>query len=488
MDVDSIRNIEFGLSDGTEEAREFHDKIGDMFFDNDNYISKLYTPRIHMIVGRKGTGKSILLNVFINKLKRGGNSAQIYTMKKLVARKLRLLGYTSIAEEEADLFWQYVLLELLVNQVINEGKLTVLERESLEASLNRLTTAISGGTENTSKKTTGGLSVKDMGISRNVEGSVQTTFIASRNYYDNYDKIYNSLKQQIKSSKMQFVVAIDDLDELSDGLSNEKFLYLSNKFIAAIHNLNADLRDDDIKAKFIVTLRSDLMDSLQKDANNLAKYVNDSAINVNWFMPNKQIKPYDIPLAKMILHKMEASLSHLKHQSYEIQYYKMFTGLDNKTENKNHINLLLRFSFGRPRDVIMFLKAYQAQYPNDNSFDLKKMEASTYDYAKSFYSELLNEMALSEYKQELHIVLGAIARIKKRNLWFSELVSKIHDEEEKINENVIRLVIQQLYKYGAIGIRTNKSIEFSYREGSPENFDFDKRMGIHYAIAKYFSL
>lgn len=497
MKTTKIKDIDFGQDDGATEVKR-SEKINEMFFDDDNYIEKLSTGNVEIIQGRKGSGKSILANFFAKKAGEEGNSAKVKPMLLLKKKKLALLGERIISEEEANIFWQYVLLDLLIDQYKSDFDLKSKQIANLSTAQSSIKMVIGEITTNTTVGGQAEVGVRTGLFGGKASGKASKSTVRHQetrkiDYVDNFESLYESFSNQIRREKKRVYLIIDDLDELAAGLEYAQFIRLSLKFIEAIHELNTLFEDDGIKVRIIGTLRSDLVEAMNKTANNLAKTMNDSSINLTWITPTKMDQPWNLAISKMILTKARASNQALKGLSLQRQYRTFFTfsGNDQSAPINAHMNFIMRSGFGRPRDVFMLLKEYQGLYPDDLWIDLKRLISIQKRYSHKFYSELQNEMNLNEDKDKLYsLIEDTIVNLGHKNFYLNELFEVWKNDTGLDEEKSFRGLIKELYIYGILGIRKGKGVVFSHYEGAPlpKEFPLNTKMTVHNAIAIHLSI
>lgn len=101
-----IKEINFGNSDGQLEAAE--DNFIELFYKRPDY-EQLKTTKCFLILGRKGTGKTILSAYFSNQSK--DNEKYIVNQKfpnDFKQKKLISFAQNDINHDDLSLFWEYV--------------------------------------------------------------------------------------------------------------------------------------------------------------------------------------------------------------------------------------------------------------------------------------------------------------------------------------------------------------------------------------------
>lgn len=97
-----ISDIDFGNIDGREEAKL--DNFEALFYEKDDNYSDLFNFNKFLILGRKGVGKTILVNY----LKKNNKNVSLLDISDVVSRKLQIFHSEDIKKDEMDSFWEYV--------------------------------------------------------------------------------------------------------------------------------------------------------------------------------------------------------------------------------------------------------------------------------------------------------------------------------------------------------------------------------------------
>lgn len=485
-----INDIFLGKTDGANEAKQVN--FEDLFYDGDGWYDELNETDKFLVTGRKGTGKSILINYFSKKIKSKKNISEIYQTSRVMERKLSIIGNNRIKDEEMGAFWHFILLDFLLKLVLKEVRGSLFSRGK---ELQKTVKELDFGLQNlmvTDKIDASIGANSNHGISANIGGvSEETKQFNKIEYYDKIDELQDALFKVIKNSRKNFYMIFDDLDELSSKFAGkEYFIKMIKSFLTELKNFNEDLYSYDLSSKVIATLRTDVINQLQIEGSNLAKLTKDSAIEMKWSSPRQKTDPWTVPIAKMVLNKIRVSLPEYK-TSNNRELYKLFFEDNTKRKlEKTAIDYILQNSFGRPRDIVLFLSDYKKMFPEDNRFGYRKLTQSLGEFSKDFYNELQNEMSISSLKDEQLEFLDKIRNSKVREYTFEEINNLLYNGEKE--KEKLEKLITSLYKLGILGVvkgdRGNKTYEFYYRDGAPEQPSFANRFLLHAAIKRYLSI
>lgn len=119
-----IGKLFLGEVDGeTEAQREGFDEL---FYVQDDTYDQLLDGEKFLIIGRKGTGKTILANYLKRKidLRNGNNYCCIKGANDLNLYKLIKLGESDIDREQGELAWEYILYSMLADIVIDNHNIS----------------------------------------------------------------------------------------------------------------------------------------------------------------------------------------------------------------------------------------------------------------------------------------------------------------------------------------------------------------------------
>lgn len=500
-----ISGISFGYSDGKNEARQ--PNFESLFYDGSGYYRTLRNdPLKYLVVGRKGTGKTILVRYFMKKMQEEKNTfSKFIVAGDFTSEKLKNFDYVSIREEEREIFWRYLILSELTSMVVENEK-GILSRKwvsklkELDKNLAyKLEEMVRENTANTQVK--GSLSEHGASISAGVDGGEKSTAkLVPASYFSQTDELMKTLLQVMKRVRSRYFFFFDDLDEIKlsslqkvDGENNVTVLAkLLNDFVSALSYVNDKLLDINSKSRVISTLRKDVADQMQFYGSNINKVITDNGINITWFSPMIKDTPQNTPLGKLVLHKIRVSIDSY-HDVDDKELFDMVFHKGTKA-NANPFRFIVNRGFGRPRDVIQYLNSIKEKFPNSISITYRMAEQVQSEYCSWFYSELQNEISILERHKSISSTIDAIKKNGKVTFNYETLSASIDDNsDEVLNRDGLKKDLKSLFTLGAIGNHQKKKglkkpiIEYSYRDGT-DNPDFSKNFIVHPALKIYLSL
>ncbi|MGN5467855.1 P-loop ATPase, Sll1717 family [Lactiplantibacillus plantarum] len=490
--MNELKNIKFGNADGKKEARR--ENFESLFYDNDGYFEKLCDPDKFLVIGRKGTGKTLLLEYFKKYMRQRKNTfVGSENMSSFISTKLKNFEGSDIRPEERTLFWQYFLLKKFTGLILdNEKAIQRLKSRSfkeLKKIDKSVQTTLQTITEN--NKVNGAATVGLTAVDAKVGAEQSETQVRMpAKYYSNFDELLERVNVFIRTTKHAYYLTIDDIDELNGAVKNkEDFYSLTIAFINALDKVNDGLWTRQQNGKVVATLRTDLLDELNKRSDNLSKIIFDSSVKINWFSTLGQ---FDNPLMKMVLHKVRASIKSYDNLSDKELFGRLFPSARSGTNS--FVEYLMKKSFGRPRDIVFFLSTYTSMFGESTHFEYKKLPFCVPPYVAFFYQDLENEINILSNRDEVLSTLNLIQRQKARMFDFEKIngyFRKNVDDFPKIKN--LKEGLKSLFKLGVIGTvftrkRKSNVYEFSYREGTETELDTNATFVVHDAIKERLSL
>lgn len=485
----SVKDIDFGNIDGREEAKL--DNFEALFYEKDNYYSELLNSTKFLILGRKGVGKTILVNYIKKKnIKNSDLLINLLDISDVTSKKLQIFHNEDIKKDEMDSFWEYVFLLEFSEQIISDsscleklfpwGKINKLRKEIEESKfyLSELNeTNITEGTLELSEKTILNPKVK-------TGSEIKKTYKKAK-YYQRVNNLSSLIINRISLGNKKRFIIYDDVDELYDqSTDRDFFLRMMNAMIRSAKRFN-DSYFENSGFKVILVFRKDILKELQSQSSNLNKIVGSSSIDINWIDYAKDINN---PLIKLIIHKIKYSTEYYSEPDEDV----FDSILGQESSGESFIERLLDRTFGRPRDVIQFLKIYQENYPLDKRFLIKNMKRCYKKYSEWFYNEIANEIHILENKKEIEETIRAIQEMKKNKFSIEELKNFINNSESFYSYDIkgLREYINKLYELSVIGniSKNGSKVEFFYRTNHSSNANFDMNFIVHFGIQPYLSL
>ncbi|WP_352400161.1 hypothetical protein [Anaerotignum sp.] len=507
MDNFKLKQLNVGFPDGESESQS--ELFNRLFFNANNIYEEFFENRIKfMIIGNKGMGKTYFARYIAQKNE---------TYEVLSARNF-LLAYLSNLDNFVDetsykyALCKWFLLEQLSKQIAKlhpvKAKLflgspiyrikKMLEEDNNIDPYKPIKRTLESGTEYETKGALGGSTGKDMNLS--ISGSdkkskKKTVHIEEiRKIF--YEKVETMEKLLINatSDKDDFVIFLDDLDEIDGYIGRDKGNNdILINLIKCTKELNASFNLKRKKIRIVLLMRDDILEKLQFCDPNLGKIKSSNGIELYWLVQN-HTSPENHPLMKMIIHKAKATCPALFDLSDAAVYSFLFP---EQIDNKDPLSYLLDNSFGRPRDFVAYLACVIKQNPYLPAFTATALKDARVEYSGIFYDDLVNQGVFHKESEYIFQCYQLLSGLRKKSFYYSEIQQ--HFEQNKSRYPKIdntKECLEFLYSQGAIGNlwrvgnknSNNWYSSWSYRKDSLANIDFEKKISIHFALRKKFSL
>ena len=494
-----IRKMNFGSTDGKNEAKD--PRFQDYFYNGGGYYDQLVSnPVKYLVIGRKGTGKTMLLQYFIARVNEKRESfAKIIPVNQFAEMKLNFFDYTTIKDEELRVFWKFMILKELTTLVLsndkwrlNKGDKLKLEGIDRTASLN-LTQLVEENGNDAGLKFS-----KNPTVDLKEHQSTTATYSVGH-YYEVVSVQLDALLNLIKKNKRNYYIAFDDLDEIQIGsfgdISNPDVVTSVAKvlvdFIGAVEEVNDALYETKTKSKVLVAIRKDVKDQMQHFGHNVNKATTDGGINLNWMTPIVKSDPSNSSLGKLILHKMEVTVPQYVKMNQEYVFDSFFP----RGGSIKPFDWIVTRGFGRPRDVIEFLNLYKELYPEATTVTWKNLKNVVSSYSDWFYGELLNEINILPNASSIGETITLFKTFGRSVFRYQELEKFYYLNKADFSKiQVLKNDIEALFKLGVIGNHekgkkkgSKPIIQYSYRDGINDP-DFSRNFIIHPSIKNYLSI
>lgn len=502
----TLSKLQLGKNDGKKEARlsEFEN----LFYDFNNIYYKAISEFNFLVLGRKGTGKTLLAELIKKRADNIDNwICKLDNYKRFNIEELKKLkSNTGMTADEYVPIWEWIIL-------IELGKLLILhavdktsdeyyqlkkffETNSFDLQLNSFKTL-----EITSQsKIKGGLKVPflstDGEYDKNKKGS-------SGNYLDYLSSLKDVVFKLFQyQSNQKYTLIYDELDSKFKNNSDYKNSIIS--LIKAANDINeyfSECCSFKIEVKVMIFLREDIFNLLNDY--DLNKIKEDCSLTLNWGS-NIEINS---PLIDMVVNKIKGSYPAFKKLDGDDVIKLLFGDVTYKFKSKaykskksttidrkiNPFNYMLTRTFLRPRDIITYLNKIIEKHPNDKKFEGKYISDLENRYSDYFWDEIRNELKGHLTDQEIDSISSLLYKFSKEVFFFSELESYYKERIDQFGELNIKKCITLLYNFSALGntkynkIRRKNFQTWAYREDNIE-VNFEEKLTIHQGLRKRFNL
>lgn len=501
MEDFNLGKLKFGKNDGKNEARlaEFED----LFYDYDNIYCKALDEFNFLIIGRKGTGKTLLAEYIRKQSAKVGNwICTLDNNKKFNIEHLKMLKtQNTIPTEEYITIWEWIILielsKLIVENFNNKESINYQTlKDFLEKNNFSLKLSSSKTIEITSKqKINGSLKAKipllnsvEGEIGKEVEGEIKKISGSYLEYIESLEEIvFNLLKEE---PKIKYTIMYDELD--SKFLNNEDYKNNIISLLKIAKDLNEKFLDENLSVKIMIFLREDIF-SILNDYD-LNKIKEDCGISIDWGDNTE-----NSPLVEMTLNKIKKSYSAFSELTNKELIEKLFPRkkdiLINKKYNKRMsvFEYILTRTFLRPRDVITYFNKIIETNREETKITWDQVFSSEKKYSTYFKGEIRNELKGHLNDEEIEKTFSLFYNFSKITFRFTELEKFYLQKKDEIGEIDLKKCLGLFFKFGAIGNQrydVNKKrpfIKWNYREKNIE-INYEEQIRIHSGLWKELNL
>ena len=485
-----LTRINLGEVDGREESKS--QTFNKLFYNHAGIVDKVIEDnKIYLILGGKGTGKSILGHYLehISKQKYDlfccmSSYGDLYFKKCISTNGEEYSEYEYIA------LWKWVLLIELAKVFIQNTE--VLEtsadledllnfiKENYGKSISRLSSKKI--LEKTIKKKTG----LKLGFLSGEQESVGT--YEDVEYFDYLDDLEDKVISVLEDSmdlcpEIKYVLVIDELDD--NFKSSEGYKKSVVSLLYAAQKLNRSFFDNGVFCKVVLLLRSDIFRVL--GGANLNKIRESSSLSLDW---NSKIDN-DIPLMRMVTQKIGASLfSETKRvdKSEHLSILQRFFPKEIPMGNKNILfaNFLLERTRFRPRDIVAYLKKAISRAiekkPDSDSLEEDDIRSVDNDYSRYFLGEFKDELEGHYRTEVIDEIIKMFGTFGRRRFYFEE-IDNFCKKNNLLQKYNLENLLEHLFLLGFIGQYSTSSnwCTWAYRESFPI-FNKNDKMELHLGL------
>jgi hypothetical protein len=259
---------------------------------------------------------------------------------------------------------------------------------------------------------------------------------------DYFDVVYRRHASQAKQ-----LVIIDQLDENWLHGEIEEYSKILVNLILCAQNINHSTAYDG-KLKVIVFLRADIYQTLRFNDKN--KVYQDGAVEIRW--------DYD-SLDEMITERIEKfapSEAGIDFQKRSASIFEKETVRHGATPLKH----MLRRSFYRPRDLIVYLNKIREIHKSDTSdlYTSKDLYAAEKNVSSSMYDELIDEWAAQNPDFESYLM--ALQNIGYEIFTRAQFVEKFKLTKEAASDGEVNDILRFLFSNSIIGQKVSVNWEY----------------------------
>ena len=470
-----LKDIFLGLTDGKKEALQRPD-FDNFFYNYEQIAEKSLNPMTYIVLGKKGTGKSLLGEYIVKKTNNKDNfSSALISFKEFRFHELRELKSRDVAPNEYISIWTWILLIEFIRVILKNNRLKEDEGyKSLHAFIqsNFSTLILTAQTDADKQKL------------NNVNGEYlrPKSSSATSSYLDLVSEVENKIIALLKLDKgHKYYLILDELDDrfVKDDLYKNGIISL----IKATDRINIIFKRNGFDSKILLLLRTDIFTILNDT--DLNKLKRDNCISIDY----GRRASYDSPLFDLILKKIKVSIPEFQdmHKSGIIgELFQLDVGRI-KTDR-----FLLERTFFRPRDLVTYLNLVKDKDPYATKFTSKNILDVEREYSEYLYDEIRNELK-GHTSDEIIEQITVLIRHQSKFFFRYTDIAKFENERKYLKDINLRDALTLMFNFGIIGNKWRKQhSKITYyttkiRDERSE-IDFNKEFVVHLGLRKAFQL
>lgn len=436
------------------------------------------------IIGRKGTGKTAVIEQLKNEIKPKHNAFYKYlSLKTFPLQELR--GFKDKTFNDKSQFvpiWTFLILVELCKLIIDDesvqpGEEVMNIKSFIQTNFPDGISFVSTIKYLTSNNNKVSVSPKWLGLETSTSDSLEISTTV------HYQKVTEKLISSIKNlnSESSFYLFFDELDEgYNSGDTNLRLLLLA--LLRSVENIHLELNNSRIKYRPVLALRSDIFDNLEdNDLNKLDDYL----IRLEWTTESQS--PYS--LYNLVNQRIVASIN-VFNPSDAWSCVVNNTDYRLPRQVKSIWDFMYNRTFERPRDIVKYLKFCKKLNGNGLlSFDCVK--SAEINYSNWFYNEFRDEIQshLPIWKNASE----AFIKTGKGILEYDEIASEMLENSQirnwlEQNKKTPVDILESLFDFGLIGnLNNSKRWFFKYKDHDLP-FNHKQRMIVHFGFTRKFRI
>ncbi len=480
-----ISDIYLGVNDGKKEAL-YRDDFEKFFIEYNNNYNEILKPEKFLIIGRKGSGKTILAEYVRKQSEKESNwFSDIKSYKDFRFHELVNFKTNDISPNEYSAIWRWIVLIdiaklLFEDNGINESdsikKLKTFFKEnyySLDIDAKKVIEI------NKNNKINGSILKEILNIGGEIGREIK---FGEGNYLNYLEDLENVIIKLLKTSKSKYTLFYDELD---DRFQNDEFYRNSLiSLIKTVDSLNCEFLEKRIKFKIVLLIRTDIFSVLNDTDLNKLKIIN--TINISW---GDRINN-DSPLIDLIIKKAKKSNSFLNLYS-DLKVFETLFPQDVKGVSPERF--ILERTFLRPRDIITLLNFIIEKYPNSKYFGWKGLYEIKNSYSEYLFDEVRNEMIGHISQEEIDQGLKLLKNYNQHFFKYSEIKSYFVRNQAFYDKLDLDKILSEFFKFNVIGnkwfnkFKGREYYTWAHRDNRAE-IDFDKEIVIHLGLREHLSM
>ena len=448
-----IKDINFGEVYGENEVLYLND-YSKYFYDINESLGKLKKRNKLIVIGRKGTGKTLLVNVFCQKEKEGGAIAVVESLKELVFHELIHFQGKDISTTKYVPIFKWMCLVNIAKNIIKYPTGFSVEKVHILEGFLRSFGHIAGElrpektVEITKEyKTSGSAKVgfKAPFLSFGLDGGSGDSEKAKeikRDYIDCIESLSSYLIGMILESNKKICIFYDELDDKFDASDEYKTGIIS--FMSCLSTINKEFLQAGVDVKVGAVIRHDIINCLSSP--NINRVIEDNSIVLDWGIG--QTKAINSEIFEMICFKASKSAAYYEDLNVSELFTKLFC---DRVAGEYCSVYILHRTLGRPRDAIRMLTFIQEEYgENAERFESAMFTKVLLRYSSYLLREVRSELAGHLDDSAIDDCFELLRSVKKRGFTLWVITEKYNSLGFSDDALTLKEMLVHLFKVGAI--------------------------------------
>lgn len=458
------KNIKFGELSAEEEADKHPDLVSEGFFDFKNSYQKITEGPEFLILGNKGSGKSIIGEHLKTKNGQQPDGSYLFItkhgMKEFPFKSFaKIIPGSEGFETKLPTAWQWSLLVQVILSFKNDlGKSSELDREFNQAISNLTSIGILPSTTISElAKISGANEFKIKIMSFELSGDL-TPSKATDLMFAQIVSHLKGIARHLQSPNKHFII----IDGLDDQLSsnNHQFQAIA-ALIDVADELNKEFREKTVPMKIIILCRKDIHKKLPgSNKNKTTGYT----VNLNWYEDQVDSKKKNI----VRLAQLRAEKSGLTGDLFDKHFKAKYSG------DKSAIEYLLDNTRYTPRDFLRLLCSIQEFKKEFGAITEDDINKAVKKYSNEyFWPEIEDELDGYSDRDNISEFKSALIHFRKREFKTAEFEIFCTRNNYKIKDT--EKLFEVMYDCGAI---SNKMEGETYFSKMKDGNNFNNRLNV----------
>ncbi|MFC0131504.1 P-loop ATPase, Sll1717 family [Massilia eurypsychrophila] len=457
------KDIKFGELSAEEEIDKSPDLVTDGFYDFKSVSSSIINDREFLVLGNKGSGKSIVGENLKAKSGLQPDGSQLF-VSKFGMKDFPFKSFSKIIpgdegpETKLPTVWQWALLVQVILSFKNDlGKDQEFNSEFNRAVENLTKIGILPSTSISElARISGTNEFKIKLMSFELSGDLTPTK-ANMLMFSQIIGHLKGIAEHLQSPNKHFII-IDGLDDQLSEKNNQ--LLIISALISESGELNKLFREQNVPMKIVILCRKDIYQKLPgANKNKLSNYT----VTLNWY--EDQIDTNEKHIIKLA--QFRAAKSGLQGNLFDTNFQK-------KYDDKDSVEYLLDNTRYTPRDFLRLLTEIQGFKAKSSTVSYNDLVKSVKKYSTDyFWPEIEDELDGYFSRKDISILKQALIHFHKREFKFLEFSMFLNGNKYELPD--LKRMLEVMYDCGAISNRTDNGNYFSkMRDGN----DFNERHAI----------